>query len=74
MTAPSTEVEFRCGKCYGRVVSIPDPPIEDRCPGGRHVCEDCGQECGIWLDGGTLDLGLIEQASLNPDNSFEIFT
>ncbi len=69
----SGEWVFLCDDCGGQIVGVPDRPIEDRCPGGRHICEDCGKQFGIWLDGGIIDLDEVRGAVLNPDNRFEVF-
>ncbi len=64
------EIVFVCGECGALVSPVPDPPVEDRCAGGRYVCEN-GHVAGIWLDAGTLDLGVISPSDKNDD--FRIF-
>jgi len=38
---------------------------EIRCP--------CGRTVGTYIDGGTLDLGLVRDSQLNQDNDFQVF-
>ena len=38
---------------------------ETRCP--------CGRTVSTQIDGGTLDLGVVRDDQLNPDNDFQVF-
>jgi hypothetical protein len=35
------------------------------------VCKACGEKVGFMLQHGTLDLGPVHAAALNPDNKWE---
>lgn len=61
-------VVFQCRECghLGQPISV---WYVDR-SGGEHRCANCGNVCGIWLDGGELDLGLVE---VDDDNDFVIY-
>ncbi len=83
-----THVEVRC-RCGGEIRfepidDVPDPPfrvmeeyiLDPRTwRGWRWVCAVCGADCGVTLDYGTLDLGIVRDAVRRdrPGGDFEIF-
>jgi hypothetical protein len=75
------EVMFICRDCWreGHVsqLALIDRTAEAQYGGHEvdvayeHVCQRCGNVAGISLDYGTLDLGLVTDEQLRPDD-FEV--
>jgi len=42
--------------------------------GGDHVCQQCGAQFGVWINGGTLDLGIVRDAKMTPIMDYAMFT
>lgn len=59
-----SEITFVCRECGTAIKPI---PAEDG--SGVWACEN-GHECGVWLNQGKLDLGLIEP---DGENDFQVF-
>jgi len=62
---------FFCRVCNDQM-KIESTTFEDG-SGGVHRCSVCKTQCGLWLDGGTLDLGIVRDEQLNEDNDFQVF-
>ena len=63
-----TWIGFRCPTCEtSRLIRA--VPHEDG-SSGHYECWICGHQSGIWIDGGTLDLGLVRDTDLNSDNDY----
>jgi hypothetical protein len=67
-----THFGVKCETCGG-LRPIESRPFPDG-SGGEHVCSGCGEPFGGWMDGGLLDLGLVRDDQLNPDNDYEVFS
>lgn len=81
-----TRVEVRC-RCGGEVRfeemdEVPPPPFpimeamlvhEPTWKGWKWVCSVCGADCGVTLDYGTLDLGIVRDSDLRDPGDFEVF-
>lgn len=66
-----THYAVQCSTC-GSMRPMKTVPAADG-SGGSYVCAECGTSFGGWINGGTLDLGLVDDSQLNPDNRFEVF-
>lgn len=42
--------------------------------GTKFVCPLCARVVSVTYDFGELDLGVVKESVLNPDNDFEVFT
>ena len=64
------------GCCGAEMRSTPTTVFEvwpDGRPQAWEIRCPCGLTVGTYIDGGKLDLGLVRDQQLNPDNRFEIF-
>lgn len=46
MASDKVSVEFRCTKCGGKELTLPDNPTDS----GRAICSKCGVDLGSWGD------------------------
>ena len=61
---------FRCPTCE-TIRLVRTVPHGDG--SGHYECWICGHQSGIWINGGTLDLGLVRDTDLNSDNDYQVF-
>ncbi len=54
--------------------SVTDEWLDGKAISGRHVCSHCGKSYGVWIDGGTIDLGVVKEGIHQNVNDFEVFT
>jgi len=72
-----TDTFILCRECLSegheaQCVPVLDPPTEGIVDSGRWLCLRCFCATGVWIDWGTLDLGLYRDQDANVDNDFEI--
>lgn len=51
---------FWCDACQSvmEIATVTDEWLDGKPINGHFACSGCGKSCGIWINGGTLDLGL----------------
>ncbi len=65
---------FFCDACQTmmEIQSVIDEWIDGKPVSGHYACSRCGKSCGIWMDGGTLDLDAV-RPSAEPTNDFWVY-
>jgi hypothetical protein len=72
-----TIYEIRCRDCGGEIVTVRADDVEVREVGAvaswRWVCARCETVCGVSIDYGTLDLGIVRDSVVRDRESYEVF-